>query len=140
MPCFALYTDNNWYRGLITKYEGCSEKWSITVKYIDFGNSAVKDINEYDKFYKFIIWYFEYLNFFPFRLRQMDDKWKSVPRMAVNCKVYNLVPKYGHSKTEFAQKVVNYYENKTLYAKIKVRLKIFFVKFQISIIKYIFLF
>lgn len=50
----------------------------------------------------------------------MHQKWMNVPRMAVKCKVYNLVPKYDISKTEFARRVVLYYENKRLFAKIKV--------------------
>ncbi|XP_043464872.1 RING finger protein 17 [Leptopilina heterotoma] len=98
MLCYALYTDGKWYRGVIKKYERNSEKLLITVRYIDYGNNRVADISE---------------------IREMDAEFRSVPSMAVNCKAYGIVPKYGFSKTEFSKIVIRYYEDKTLFAKIK---------------------
>lgn len=52
----------------------------------------------------------------------MDEKFRSVPSMAVNCKANGLIPNYGISKTEFSKIVMRHYEDKTLFAKIKVHL------------------
>lgn len=48
MPCYALYTDKKWYRGLIIKIEKdpIFRDLEIFVKYIDFGNISVTNVDE----------------------------------------------------------------------------------------------
>lgn len=58
---------------------------------------------------------------FLFRLRQTDEKWMSIPAMAIKCRLYNLVPGSHRPKEETSRCMIEHLENVAVVAKINVR-------------------
>ncbi|XP_019698156.1 RING finger protein 17 isoform X2 [Harpegnathos saltator] len=76
-PCIAKFTDDQWYRCIITQSEKSSDNQSVDVMlhYIDYGNNEHKMLD---------------LSIENHDLRVPKQEWIEVPAMAIECKFWNL--------------------------------------------------
>ncbi|XP_043528464.1 uncharacterized protein LOC122538452 isoform X2 [Frieseomelitta varia] len=102
-PCCAKFTDNLWYRCLITESEPIVNSNNIEIKllYVDYGNDEYRKVNSQEC-----------------ELYTLKKEWLDIPAIAIKCKLWNIKVGPTANPNELLFQLAKMY-NKHVIAKIK---------------------